>query len=131
MDGASLDVPVPGKRRLPRRRTNIGPGPVSAEGGYGSFVPATETDLEERSRAAILDLLADRGPEKTICPSEAARALAGSKDFRPYMDPVRDAAAKLAQAGRIEVTQKGEPVKIGEVRGPIRLGQTDKFGDDL
>jgi Protein of unknown function (DUF3253) len=86
-------------------------------------VADTDPDLKERARAAILELLADRGPEKTICPSEAARALAGSGDFRPYMEPVRDAAAKLAQAGRIEVTQKGEPVTIGEVRGPIRLRQ--------
>jgi hypothetical protein len=38
------------------------------------------------------------------------------------MEPVREAAAGLADAGRIEVTQKGEPVRIGEARGPIRLG---------
>lgn len=73
----------------------------------------------------ILRLLAERDPGKTICPSEAARALAGDADFRPYMEPVREAAAKLADAGRIEVTQKGEPVTIGEVRGPIRLGLTE------
>jgi hypothetical protein len=85
-------------------------------------VSATDPDTEKRARDAILELLDARGPEKTICPSEAARALAGDADFRPYMDPVRDAAAKLADAGRIEVTQKGEPVRIGEVRGPIRLG---------
>lgn len=70
----------------------------------------------------ILRLLAERDPAKTICPSEAARALAGDADFRPYMEPVREAAAKLADAGRIEVTQSGEPVTIGEVKGPIRLG---------
>ena len=79
-------------------------------------------DTEKRARESILELLDARGPEKTICPSEVARALAGDADFRPYMEPVRDAAAKLADAGRIEVTQKGEPVTIGEVRGPIRLG---------
>ena len=83
---------------------------------------ATDPDTEQRARDAILELLDARGPEKTICPSEAARALAGEADFHPYMDPVREAAAKLADAGRIEVTQKGEPVTIGEVKGPIRLG---------
>jgi hypothetical protein len=97
---------------------------MSAEAGYGSSVADAEPDLKERARAAILELLAARGPEKTICPSEAARSLAGAGDFRPYMEPVRDAAAKLAEAGRIEVTQKGEPVTIGEARGPIRLRQT-------
>lgn len=95
---------------------------MSADAGYRSSVADTDPDLKRRARTAILELLADRGPEKTICPSEAARALAGADDFRPYMEPVRDAAAGLAEAGRIEVTQKGEPVTIGEARGPIRLG---------
>ncbi len=79
-------------------------------------------ETESRARESILELLDARGPDKTICPSEVARVLAGDADFRPYMEPVRDAAAKLADAGRIAVTQKGEPVTIGEVRGPIRLG---------
>jgi Protein of unknown function (DUF3253) len=76
----------------------------------------------KRARETILRLLDERGPEKTICPSDAARDLAGDDDFRPYMEPVREVAAELADAGRIVVTQKGEPVTIGEVRGPIRLG---------
>ncbi len=78
-------------------------------------------DAKQRAREAILELLDERGADKTICPSEAARALAGGADFRPFMEPVRDAAADLAQAGRIEVTQKGERVDIGEARGPVRL----------
>ena len=76
-------------------------------------------EIEEK----ILGLIEERGADKTICPSDAARALAGGEDFRPYMEPVRKIAARLAQEGRIEVTQKGEPVTIGEVRGPIRLGR--------
>jgi hypothetical protein len=85
-------------------------------------MPATDPDIEKRAHDAILELLDARGPDKTICPSEAARVLGGDADFRPYMEPVREAAAKLADAGRIEVTQKGERVTIGEVKGPIRLG---------
>ena len=73
----------------------------------------------------ILELLGERDPGKTICPSDAARALAGERDFRPYMEPVREAAAKLVDDGRIVVTQKGEPVDLATVRGPIRLGLTD------
>lgn len=84
------------------------------------------SDLHQRAEEAILDLIADRGPDKTICPSEAARVIAGDGDFRPYMDPVRDVAAQLAEEGRIEVTQKGQPVTIGEARGPIRLGQAKR-----
>ena len=77
-----------------------------------------------RLRAVILELLDRRGAGKTICPSDAARALAG-KNFRPLMDPVRAAAAELV-AGEIEVTQRGEVVDIARVRGPIRFRRRDR-----
>ena len=70
---------------------------------------------------AILDLLARRGPGKTICPSEAARALGGGDGFRPLMPLVREAASELVADGRIEVTQRGELVDLATARGPIRL----------
>jgi hypothetical protein len=75
---------------------------------------------QARLRAEILELLDGRGPGKTICPSDAARALAG-KDFRPLMDTARAAAAELVADGEIEVTQRGETVDIAQARGPIRL----------
>lgn len=77
---------------------------------------------DDRARRVILELVEERGTDKTICPSEAARVLAGDGDFRPYMEPVREAAGRLAEAGRIEVTQKGRRVDVTDVRGPIRLG---------
>jgi hypothetical protein len=86
----------------------------------------TDPETPDRATAAILDLLAERDPGKTICPSEAARVLAGDGDFRPYMDPVREAACRLAKAGRIEVTQKGRRVDAAAARGPIRLGLTQQ-----
>ena len=75
---------------------------------------------QARLRAAILELLARRGPGKTICPSDAARAVAGT-DFRPLMNTARAAAAELVADGEIEVTQHGEVVDIAQARGPIRL----------
>ena len=68
---------------------------------------------------AILSLLEQRDPGKTICPSEVARAL--DDDFRPLMDVVRDAAVELRRRGVIEVTQGGRPVDPAAARGPIRL----------
>jgi Protein of unknown function (DUF3253) len=85
-------------------------------------MPGADAETIDRATAAILDLLAERDPGKTICPSEAARVVAGDSDFRPYMEPVREAAGQLADAGRIEVTQKGRQVDVTTVRGPIRLG---------
>ena len=71
-------------------------------------------------RAAILELLERRGPGKTICPSDAARMVAGSA-FRPLMPEARAAAADLVAAGQVEVTQGGKVVDIKHARGPIRL----------
>ena len=75
----------------------------------------------EQAEAAILDLLARRDPGKTICPSDAARALGGDDGFRPLMPLVRDAARALVAERRIEVTQSGEPVDLDAARGAIRL----------
>lgn len=76
----------------------------------------------ERIEDAIRVLAAERGPDRTLCPSEVARALAGDEAFRPLMPAVRAAAARLADAGLIAVTQRGEPVDALTAPGPIRLG---------
>jgi len=80
---------------------------------------------QARLRVVILELLERREPGKTICPSDAARALAG-KDFRPLMGTARAAAAELVADGEIEVTQRGEAVDIEQARGPIRLRRRSK-----
>jgi hypothetical protein len=73
----------------------------------------------------ILRQTAARGPDRSICPSEVARALAGGDDgpWRPLMGRVRQAAIALAEAGQVEILRKGKPVPIAEVRGVIRLRQ--------
>ena len=68
---------------------------------------------------AVLELLADRGAA-TACPSEVARAIA-PHDWRPLMEPVRAAAARLQERGKVDVYQHGRPVTLGDARGPIRL----------
>ncbi len=73
---------------------------------------------------AILDLLARRDPGRTICPSDAARALGGDDGFRPLMPLVRAAAAALVATGDIEVTQRGRVVDLAKARGAIRLRLT-------
>jgi hypothetical protein len=70
---------------------------------------------------AILKLLAQRDRGRTICPSEAARALGGDDGFRPLMPLVRDAAADLVARGELEGVQSGEVVDPADARGPIRL----------
>jgi hypothetical protein len=71
---------------------------------------------------AILALCRKRGPEKTICPSEAARMLdADEAAWRLLMPAVRNAAERLAKRGLIEVCQRGQAIDIADAKGPIRL----------
>ena len=70
---------------------------------------------------AILRLCAERGPTRSICPSEAARLLAGDADWRPCLPVVRAAAAGLARAGRLDILRKGRRIAPEEMRGVIRL----------
>ena len=69
----------------------------------------------------IRELLERRGPGKTICPSDAARALGGDDGFRPLMDPVRAAARAMVNRGELEITQSGRVVEPDRARGAIRL----------
>ncbi len=80
---------------------------------------------DERIAAAIFALLDARAASGgTICPSEAARSLAGDEAaWRALMPEVRRVAAVLAQAGALRVTQQGEEVDALGARGPIRLGR--------
>lgn len=68
---------------------------------------------------AIMRLLETRHP-RSACPSEVARLIEG-QHWRAQMQPVRDAAARLAKRGRIDVTQRGVRVDASAARGPIRL----------
>lgn len=73
--------------------------------------------------AEILRQTAARGADKSICPSEVARALAPEDDaWRRLMGTVRATAIRLAREGQVEVLRKGKPVDpAGEIRGVIRL----------
>eukprot|EP00747_Dinoflagellata_sp_TGD_P170550 gnl/TRDRNA2_/TRDRNA2_202404_c0_seq1.p1 gnl/TRDRNA2_/TRDRNA2_202404_c0~~gnl/TRDRNA2_/TRDRNA2_202404_c0_seq1.p1 ORF type:complete len:154 (+),score=19.43 gnl/TRDRNA2_/TRDRNA2_202404_c0_seq1:156-617(+) len=71
--------------------------------------------------AEIERLLAQRRTGATICPSDAARALA--TDWRPLMEPVRTVAARMAHEGRLVITQRGKAVDPDHLSGAIRLGK--------
>ena len=78
-------------------------------------VSRTDRALEE----SIRTLLAGRSG--TICPSEAARQVAGDQDFAPLMEPARRAARRLVAAGEVEITQGGRVVDPSTAKGPIRI----------
>lgn len=85
------------------------------------YAPA---EKDEALECAILDLLADRGPGKSICPSEAAKLVGGTehrRDWEALMEPARAVARRLVAAGRIVITQRGRVVNPATAKGPIRL----------
>ncbi|QOD93591.1 DUF2256 and DUF3253 domain-containing protein [Chryseoglobus sp. 28M-23] len=91
-------------------------------------VTAVDRELE----ASIRSLLASRAAGATICPSEAARAVAasrpdaptaepGTEPWRALMEPARRAARRLVAAGEVEITQGGRVVDPSTAKGPIRV----------
>lgn len=78
---------------------------------------------ESEVRETILALATERGPTKTICPSEAARSLAGrdEKAWRLLMKPIRAEAVRMADEGLIEIRRKGRPVDPHDFRGIYRI----------
>ena len=76
---------------------------------------------------AILALLAKRTEGATICPSEAARLLAGpGGDWRAEMEAVHAATDALLAQGVITLSWKGAPLSSGpkqKRRGPYRIAR--------
>ncbi len=72
--------------------------------------------------AAILALLAERAEGATICPSEAARRLAGvTGDWRAELAAVHAATDALLAAGVIRLSWKGADQQ--KRRGPYRIAR--------
>jgi hypothetical protein len=74
---------------------------------------------DEALQRAIVELLAGRPAAASICPSEAARAVA--VDWQPLMERARQAARRLVAAGAVVITQGGRVVDPSTAKGPIRI----------
>lgn len=68
----------------------------------------------------ILSMATERGTDKTICPSEVARTMFPA-NWRKHMNEIREVAIDLQQQGKVTITQKGEPVDVNYIKGPIRI----------
>ncbi|GLK78334.1 DUF3253 domain-containing protein [Methylopila turkensis] len=76
---------------------------------------------------AIRRLVAERGPGKTICPTEAAKASAKADGlegdaWQGRIKAVRAAAVGLARAGEVAIYRKGKPVDPDDFKGVYRIG---------
>ena len=90
------------------------------ERGAPWWQDVADADLRRRVEATIDALTRHRAPDRSICPSDAARVVGGAS-WRRHLDVVRDVAADMAERSVIEVTQRGEPVRGRDWRGPVRL----------
>lgn len=68
----------------------------------------------------ILFIATQRGPEKSTCPSEIARMLF-PEDWRNHMKNVVDVAIDLHNQSKVMITQKGVPIDVNHIKGPIRI----------
>lgn len=89
------------------------------ERGHPWWEESTGEGFDGRIASAIRALARKRAGS-SICPSDVARTIGGAS-WRDRMDDVRRVAHALAARGEIVVTQKGEPVRIDQARGPVRI----------
>lgn len=78
------------------------------------------TAVDRGLEIAIMIVVSQRGPDGTLCPTEAAK-LAGGPRWPELMGPTLEAARRLALAGRVELLQGGRAVEPSLARGPIEL----------
>lgn len=78
--------------------------------------------------AVMRQLLTQRQPQHSICPSDVARALSDDvAEWRAMMPRVRAVAADAAGKGLVRITQQGRTVDPASARGPIRLMRGPRF----
>lgn len=74
----------------------------------------------EEIATTILSTATHRGAEKSTCPSEIARMLFPD-NWRNHMQDVREVATDLHKKGSVVITQKGVPVDVEHMKGPVRI----------
>ena len=83
----------------------------------------SKTVTPEELETAMLALLEERGPGKTIGPADVAQAIGGNQPdgWGPLMQPLRKVAVRLMKEGRIVILRNGRPVDPDDFRGTYRL----------
>jgi len=79
--------------------------------------------VDQELETAIMELLASRPRNATICPNDAAR-LAVGEEWERVIEPARAAARRLSVEGRVVITLEGRRVDPSTAKGPFRIGLT-------
>ncbi len=99
------------------------------ERGEPWWAESTAPGRAQRLASATRALLRHREPEATICPSDVARVVGGSR-WRTILDETRSVIGELRTDGTVRVTQKGHDVDPETARGPIRVARGPTWPDD-
>jgi hypothetical protein len=83
----------------------------------------TDKVAPEVIESTLLELAAQRGADRTLDPSEVARAIGGSHPdgWGPLMQPIRQAAIRLMKEGKLVIVRKGRPVDPDDFKGIYRI----------
>ncbi len=103
---------------LARRRVNDAKVALGERGAYW-WLDIQPEPVRMRLAATIKALLRYRDPDRSICPSEAARVAAGAR-WRTVMAEARKVALQLQAEGWLQIVQRGKPASL-PLKGPIRL----------
>lgn len=87
-----------------------------SDGCRAAMITPRDSELE----ITIGALLDQRGAGKTICPSDAARAI-GGESWRDLMEPARQAARRMVARGDVVITQHGRVVDPSTAKGAVRI----------
>ncbi|WP_229203995.1 DUF3253 domain-containing protein [Dyadobacter alkalitolerans] len=85
-----------------------------------TYLSSIRMQYYEKIATTILSTAIDRGVEKSTCPSEIARKLFPD-DWRTHMKDVLGVAIDLHKKGSVMITQKGVPVDVHDIKGPVRI----------
>jgi hypothetical protein len=110
--------------RRQRRRSRLDAAGRAAH--HPAMIPP-KNDSAASLEEAILSLCNESGAQRTICPTDAAKAYAQARGedhlgWRSHLSDVRRVAVRLADAGRLVVYRKGKPADPHDFRGVYRLG---------
>lgn len=83
--------------------------------------PAEIREAKNPVRAAIMTLVQECAPGKTISPEQAAKAVS-PENWNKLLKDVRHEAVRLAQSGQIGIYRKGKLVDPNDFKGVYRLG---------
>ena len=76
--------------------------------------------LSNQIAKTIIAVATSRGSGKSTCPSEIARMLF-PEDWRKYMKTIVAVAVDLQHQNKVLITQKGSPIDVDRIKGPIRI----------